>query len=69
MLVLHPKTELYVFAHVDDMMCIGDEVELEHFKMNLEKKYKLTSTYLGPKPSGTVRGVIVSDRTKGEEVG
>ena len=34
----NPTTGLYVIAHVDDMMCVGDQAELDIFKANLDKK-------------------------------
>ena len=63
-LYAHPDTGVYVVAHVDDMMCVGDKEALQKFKADLEKKYKLTSTYLGP---GTVRGVNALNGQADEE--
>ena len=47
-LYVNEETGVMVVAHVDDMLCTGDEKELEDLRKKISAKYEIKSTMLGP---------------------
>ncbi len=62
-------TQIEVIVHVDDLLCVGGETDLQNLYQDLRKRYEMKCNIIGPGPHQPKEGEYLGRRIRFEEEG